>query len=124
MMRWLPWIFLGVLLNTGAQLFLKHGSKSIQGVPLTCTNAATIVGEVGRNPLIWGGLALYVLSVFNWIIVLSRVDVSAAYPLMSLGYVLTAAWGWWVLGEGVDGWRIFGILLICSGTLCIARSGA
>ena len=69
-----------------------------------------------------GGLACYVVSVGVWIVGLSRVDVSVAYPMLSLGYVVNAVAAWWLLGEAVGAMRSAGVLLILGGVWLVARS--
>ena len=69
-----------------------------------------------------GGLACYVLSVVVWILGLSRVDVSIAYPMLSLGYVLNAFAAWWLFGEVVSLQRVVGIGIILIGVYVVARS--
>ncbi|HTP71277.1 MAG TPA: EamA family transporter, partial [Burkholderiaceae bacterium] len=53
---------------------------------------------------------------------LSRVDVSLAYPMLSLGYVVNAVAAWWLLGEPVGAMRSAGVLLILGGVWLVARS--
>jgi len=69
-----------------------------------------------------GGLACYVVSVGVWIVALSRVDVSVAYPMLSLGYVVNAVAAWWLLGEPMSAMRGAGVLLILGGVWLVARS--
>ena len=92
-------------------------------------NTAVIINEYGAvgidNALptalrvlsqwpVLGGLVCYVVSVGVWIVGLSRVDVSVAYPMLSLGYVVNAFAAWWLLGEAVGAMRSAGVLLILS----------
>jgi multidrug transporter EmrE-like cation transporter len=67
-------------------------------------------------------MACYCLSIGIWLIVLSRLEVSAAYPLLSIGYIITAVVGYFFLDENVDSSRIAGIALICVGIVFISRS--
>jgi multidrug transporter EmrE-like cation transporter len=67
-------------------------------------------------------MACYCLSIGIWLIVLSRLEVSAAYPLLSIGYIITAVVGYFFLHENVDSSRIAGIALICVGIVFISRS--
>ena len=55
--------------------------------------------------------------------VLSKVDLSFAYPFLSLAYVLVAVLAWRLFGEDLNTLRIGGIALICVGTVLIAQSG-
>ena len=71
---------------------------------------------------ILAGLTCYVVSVGVWIIGLSRVDVSLAYPMLSIGYVVNAVAAWWLFGENVSLMRITGMLVIITGVWLVARS--
>jgi multidrug transporter EmrE-like cation transporter len=63
-----------------------------------------------------------VVSVAVWIIGLSRVEVSIAYPMLSLGYVVNAVAAWWLFGEALGPMRWAGMLLILAGVLVMSRS--
>jgi drug/metabolite transporter (DMT)-like permease len=56
------------------------------------------------------------------LLVLSRVDLSFAYPFLSLAYVVATLYAYFVFHEDVSAYRIAGIGLICLGTILIARS--
>ncbi|MBV8306484.1 MAG: 4-amino-4-deoxy-L-arabinose transferase, partial [Gammaproteobacteria bacterium] len=89
----------GVLLNALAQLGLKAATR-VSG-PLVAGDAG--VWERALNvlvvPSLWYAPGAYGLSVIVWLIGLSRVPVSQAYPLLSLGYVINIGLAWWLLGE-------------------------
>ncbi len=119
---WLPLVLFGVALNAAAQIALKYGAGNISKMGLTLDNALPIGKTMATNGFIWLGLALYALSVVNWVIVLSRVDVSAAYPILSLGFAVVALWGHYAFQEPLNAWRIAGIALIIGGTFCISRT--
>jgi len=115
----------GVLLNAAAQLMLKAGAASVGVISLTAgASALWRTGlQLSLHPGILGGLACYVLSVVVWIVALSRVDVSMAYPMLSVGYVVNALLAWWLFGEAVNAQRWAGIAIIIFGVVVIARSG-
>ncbi|AOY96468.1 4-amino-4-deoxy-L-arabinose transferase [Cupriavidus sp. USMAA2-4] len=115
-------IFTGVLLNACAQLLLKAGVNAVGAITLDrATLFATALRVLTQWPVL-AGLTLYVVSVGVWIVGLSRVDVSIAYPMLSLGYVVNALAAWWLFGEMIGPLRVAGILLILAGVFLIARS--
>jgi multidrug transporter EmrE-like cation transporter len=69
-----------------------------------------------------GGLGCYVISVLIWIMALSRVEVSIAYPMLSIGYVVNALAAWYLFGEAVTAQRMVGIGTIIVGVFLVARS--
>ncbi|MGH8789848.1 MAG: EamA family transporter [Cupriavidus necator] len=115
-------ILTGVLLNAAAQLFLKAGVNAIGAITLDRgTLLVTALRVLTQWPVL-AGLTLYVVSVGVWIVGLSRVDVSIAYPMLSLGYVVNALAAWWLFGEMIGPLRVAGILLILAGVFLISRS--
>lgn len=85
------------------------------------------VGEVLKgalfSPLIWLGMAIYVAGFFIWLWVLSRTDLSMAYPFVGLSFLLTMGFGAFLLDETVDTARLMGTLLIVIGCVLVGRSG-
>ena len=119
------WLMTGVLLNAAAQLMLKAGAASVGAISLSAgASALWRTGlQLSVHPGILGGLACYVVSVVVWIVALSRVDVSVAYPMLSIGYVVNALLAWWIFGEVVSLQRWLGIGVIIFGVVLVARSG-
>jgi len=121
--RYLPLIILGVMLNACAQLALKQGMRQIGDFAFSIENILPIGIKVALNPFVILAIFCYVVSVVVWLLVLSRVDVSYAYPLLSLGYIVTAFAGRLFFGEVLGPVRWTGILIICLGVYLITRSG-
>ncbi len=112
----------GVLLNAGAQLLLKAGTNSVGAFEFTGANIVPVGWKLATEPHIVGGLACYVISVVVWIMALSRVEVSIAYPLLSVGYVVNAIAAYYLFGEAVTPMRLTGIAVIIVGVWIVARS--
>jgi drug/metabolite transporter (DMT)-like permease len=101
----------GVLLNALAQLGLKAATK-VSGPLISPEGSA----------LSRGLTLIYGLSVVVWLVGLSRVPVSQAYPLLSMGYVINVGLAWWLLGEVPNIQRVVGIGVIVAGVVLVARS--
>lgn len=112
----------GVLLNAGAQLLLKAGTNSVGVFEFSRDNIVPVGWRLATEPHIVGGLACYVISVVVWVMALSRVEVSVAYPLLSIGYVVNAIAAWYLFGEAVTPMRLAGIGVIIVGVCLVARS--
>jgi drug/metabolite transporter (DMT)-like permease len=112
----------GVLLNALAQLGLKAATR-VSG-PLIGGDAGVWQRglELLSVPALWYALCAYGLSVIVWLVGLSRVPVSQAYPLLSLGYVTNIGLAWWLLGEVPNGQRVAGIGIIVLGVVLVTRS--
>lgn len=115
-------ILTGVLLNAAAQLFLKAGTNAIGHFEFSLENVLPIGMKIAFQPWIVAGLGCYVISVVVWILALSRVQVSVAYPMLSIGYVVNAAIAYWWFGEAVTPMRLVGIGVIILGVFIVARS--
>lgn len=122
MNKYLPLILAGVLLNAFAQLALKQGMRTIGHFAFQLENAPRIVLAVSSSPFILSGLVCYVISVLIWLLVLSRVEVSYAYPLLSFGYIVTALAGQFFFNETIGLTRWSGIAVICLGVWLITRT--
>jgi drug/metabolite transporter (DMT)-like permease len=112
----------GVLLNALAQLGLKAATRT--SGPLVATDSGVLERALGLLlvPSLWYALCAYGLSVIVWLVALSRVPVSQAYPLLSMGYVINIGLAWWLLGEIPNAQRVVGIGVIVLGVVLVARS--
>ncbi len=81
-----------------------------------------LVNTILHSPLILLGLFLYGVGALAWIAVLSRMDLSFAYPFLALNFVLVTLVAQVGLGEVVPLLRWFGVGIICVGVLVVARS--
>ena len=115
-------VLTGVLLNAAAQLFLKAGTNAIGHFDFALANIIPIGLKVAGQPTIIAGLACYAVSVVVWIMALSRVPVSIAYPMLSIGYVVNAGLAWYLFDEAVGPQRLAGIAVIIVGVVIVARS--
>jgi len=112
----------GVLLNAGAQLLLKAGTNRIGEFAFSMDNLVPIGTRIASSPPILAGLACYGVSVVVWILALSRVPVSVAYPMLSIGYIVNALAAWWLFGESLGAQKLVGIGFIVVGVFLVARS--
>jgi multidrug transporter EmrE-like cation transporter len=115
-------ILTGVMLNAVAQLLLKAGVQPLGELSVGLHNLLPTTIKVLMQWPIVAGLACYVISVGVWIVGLSRVEVSLAYPMLSLGYVVNALAAWWLFGEALGPMRWAGMMLILAGVLVMSRS--
>jgi multidrug transporter EmrE-like cation transporter len=115
-------ILTSVLLNACAQLFLRKTMLDVGPVTGVADVTDRFILSVLLQPAFIGGMVCYALSIIIWLFVLSKIEVSAAYPFLSIGYVVAVAIGFFYLGESVTATRIVGIALICSGLIFISQS--
>jgi len=115
-------ILTGVMLNAAAQMLLKIGMGRIGHFDLTIANALPVGLQAATSLPIIGGLLCYVISIVVWMVVLSRVEVSMAYPMVSLGYVVTALAAYFWLGEQLGPMRLAGIAVILIGVWMVGKT--
>ena len=115
-------VSVNILFNVLGQLLLKTGMNRLGNFQLSLNALIPVFIRAFLNPYILLGLGCYVTGFLIWLIVLAKAEVSYAYPLIRVGYVLTAVMGWWLLGENVTWVRISGILITCLGVFIISQS--
>jgi len=115
-------IILTVLFNTAAQIALKAGMMQIGAFSFVWSNLIPIIIKVIASPWIIFGLTIYVGSVFVWLMVLSRIPVSIAYPMSSLGYITSSIAAYYLWGENLTTIRIIGIVVILIGVYLVAKN--
>jgi len=112
-----------VLISAAAQVLLKLGMTrpaAPDGLAPAAAGWLATYGQALTSPLVWAGLMLYGLGAVLWLWVLSRLDVSLAYPMVSLGFVVTLAVGVLFLGEPFSWLRGAGCALILAGVVLLA----
>jgi len=109
-----------VFLNTIAEILMKLGMTKI-GEEIPIKGLFEYAPVILSNPYNLVGLGLYGVSAFLWFIVLSREDLSFAYPIMSLTYALVVISAFAFFGEKIPIIRIIGILLIMLGVALVAQ---
>ena len=115
-------ILLDVILNVTGQLSLKYGMAKIGNFSLSLSTLPPVFLKAATNLHVLFGLLCYGMGFMVWLIVLSKAEVSYAYPLISLGYVFTAILARVLFGEAVGATRLAGICITCIGVFLIAQS--
>ena len=112
-----------IVFLVGGQTLLKLGLNDIGGISLFEGNPVRSLRGVLNTPWIILGFALYGASAVLWLDVLSKLDFSMAFPLVSLTYVFALVIGRFLFHETVGLDRIGGVLLILCGLFIVVRSG-
>lgn len=117
-------ILISVLLSAGSQVLLKIG-MSTPAVQATLTaNGPSLASAwmVFTTPTVILGLACFGLSAISWLLVLSKIALSQAYPFVALGTLLTVAAAYFMLGEAVSPMRLAGVAAIAVGVVLVGFS--
>ena len=115
-------IFTGVMLNAAAQILMKTGTNSIGYFEFSVENVLPIGWKLASEWHIIAALFCYALSVIVWILALSRVPVSIAFPMLSMAYVVNAIAAWYLLGEAFNRPSWLGMGVIILGVIIISRA--
>jgi multidrug transporter EmrE-like cation transporter len=114
-------IVFSVSLNAVAQIALRKAMLTLGTLP-SVSEPVAFLWTFMRNVYLWGGLACYAISIVLWLAVLSSNQVSVAYPMLSIGYLIAALLSFLILGETIPPVRLGGIALICVGVILVTRT--
>ncbi|MFZ2542428.1 MAG: EamA family transporter [Gallionella sp.] len=115
-------IFTGVMLNAAAQILMKAGTNAVGHFDFTTGNILPVGIKLATEWHIITALFCYALSVIVWILALSRVPVSIAFPMLSMAYIVNAVAAWYLLGEDFSLTKAVGIGVIILGVIIISRA--
>lgn len=115
-MKTMALLLIAIVLGVTGQVLLKQGVGSDH--PINGLNNA-IVGLI-LKPMVILGFLCYGLSSVFWLIVLSRTELSYAYPMVAFGYVIVFFLSWWLFHDKVTWARVVGLALICGGVVVVA----
>jgi len=116
------YIVTSVFLSALAQISLKIGMMKFK---LVAEHTETLIQKswlIATNIYVLTGLSLYVLGMIVWLVVLTNVDVSKAYPFVGMGFIFTMMLAHFILGEQIGLVRVIGVVQIIIGVILISRS--
>lgn len=119
---WLPTALVSIAIGAVGQFLLKLAARSNGSLSLFGPGALSSLLRLLVNPYLLVGVLCFVTSMVLWVKVLGRAELSVAYPLVSLGYVVVIALSWGLLGERLSlrqavavGVIVFGVVLLGRG---------
>ena len=115
-------LFFTVGFNVAGQFLMKRGMNQVGVITNDLAAIPASFLKAFTTPAVLLGVVAYGLSSIFWLILLSRVDLSYAYPVLSLGYVAIVLVSWLLLGEQVSLARWVGVLVICLGVWLVSRT--
>lgn len=115
-------LFSAVFMGACSQMMLKAGVDKLQPIVLKPENALPLLMQVTTSGFIIGGIMGYAISMMLWLVVLSKLDLGVAYPMVSTGYLITAIGGYYFFNEALTPLRIIGILVIMLGVYLVSRT--
>lgn len=115
-------ILSSVILNAFAQLFIRQGMLKLGNISMNISELWNMIIQSISNIYIWAGMMSYAISILLWMVVLSKVNVSLAYPFLSIGYIVTAVIAYFAFNEPITIQKILGIAIICVGVVVLTYS--
>jgi len=116
------YIMISVLGGALGQILLKKGMSSMGPLTLGIRNLKNVLLSMGLNPYVICGMAVYAIGTVFWLVALSRVELSYAYPFASLSYVVMLGAAWVLFKENLTVLRLAGTAVVCLGVLLVAQS--
>lgn len=113
-------LFISISLAIAGQLLMKQGMIMFGKFPVA--QLLLKLAPLITQPYVFFGLVCYGLSAVFWLVVLSRIELSYAYPLVSIAYVVVALFSYYFFKENLSLLRWIGIITICLGVYLISRS--
>jgi multidrug transporter EmrE-like cation transporter len=111
---------ISILLAVAGQLLMKKGMMLFGAFPVSQLLVKLV--PMFLNPWVFVGFVCFGLSSIFWLVVLSRMELSLVYPMVSVAYVLVALFSWYYFKENLSVIRWAGIALIILGVFLISRS--
>lgn len=116
-------IILSVFFSSSSQLLLKKGAESlIIPTDFSTNTVIQLITDMITNIYLVSGVIFQVVALLVWIYVLKKVDVSYAYPFISIGFVFVVVMGNLIYNEPVSTTKMLGCLIICLGVFTLSKS--
>jgi drug/metabolite transporter (DMT)-like permease len=114
-------VLASILLSVCAQFALRRGALGLSQVDSGSAVISRLLAQAVTNVPLLLGFLLYFAGALLWLVVLSRWEVSKAYPLVGLGFAITTGIGWFI-GESVTPQRAIGVAAVCAGVWLVSQS--
>lgn len=113
-------LIFNVFLTVLGQILLKQGVTTVGRID-SFSEFLSKIWKILINPYVIGGISIYGFTTFVWLVILSRVKLSIAYPMLSLGYVIAIPFSWLFFKESIPRVRVIGAIIICIGVFLVAQ---
>ncbi|MDP6594590.1 MAG: EamA family transporter [Candidatus Poribacteria bacterium] len=113
-------LLFNVILSVLGQILLKQGMNQVGEISGSFQQMAPKLIQALMNPFVIGGIGVYGSTTLIWLVVLSRIKLSVAYPMISLGYIFSILFSWLLFKEDVPKIRVLGAFVICIGVYLVS----
>ncbi|MEW6202081.1 MAG: SMR family transporter [bacterium] len=115
-------LFTSIAFAITGQLLMKAGILRVEGIDFSRGNIPGQMLRLVTCPQIIFGLVVFAVSMIFYLAAISKLDISMAYPMVSINYVLIQIFSKIFFHEKINLYRVFGVLFIISGVVLISRS--
>ena len=113
-------LLFNVILSVLGQILLKQGMNQVGEISGSFQQMAPKLIQALMNPFVIGGIGVYGSTTLIWLVLLSRIKLSVAYPMISLGYIFSILFSWLLFKEDVPKIRVLGAFVICIGVYLVS----
>ncbi|MCL5264813.1 MAG: EamA family transporter [Chloroflexi bacterium] len=121
-MKYYAMLLAAVSLSVTGELLLKHGMNQVGVLSLHPDNIVAGLWRSFTSPFVLLGFAAVFGGSIFWLSIISRVQLSYAYPMLSLSYVIVLLASWLLLNEQFSPVRVLGVLIVCLGVFVVSRT--
>jgi len=109
------YVGLTVAFTVYGQMILKWAIGRQGGLPVEESDRFIALLKMLLDPWIISGFAAAFLASLAWMAAVSKLDLSHAYPFMSLNFVIVVFLSGWLFGEPLTAMKLAGLGLIVAG---------
>jgi len=116
-------ILFGELWGTAGQVLFKRSVNSLEAPDLRSFKSyLAFARDILRMPAVWSGFGMIGIGVAIWLMALAQANLSLAFPIDSMQYIVALIFSRIFLGERIDNMKLLGTLLIIAGIVLVAMS--
>lgn len=111
----LIWLFSSIFLGAGGQILLKYGVNQLGEIDLRRTGIIFTIFSIFTNLFIILGICFFMVSMVLWIKAVSTMELSGAYPSVSISYIIVFLFSVAVFNESFTAGKIIGLFFVVAG---------
>ncbi|MEM0333749.1 MAG: EamA family transporter [Candidatus Aenigmatarchaeota archaeon] len=114
-------IFTSILFGVFGQISLKHGMNNLGPLEIKDIFSRKLFSIIFEK-FVFIGIVFYLIATLIWLVILSKIELSTAYPMLAIGYVIIALLSKFLLNENLTLLKFVGIILISVGVFLVLKS--
>ncbi|MEM5875413.1 MAG: EamA family transporter [Candidatus Aenigmatarchaeota archaeon] len=114
-------ILTSILFGVFGQISLKHGMNNLGPLEIKDIFSRKLFSIIFEK-FVFIGIVFYLIATLIWLVILSKIELSTAYPMLAIGYVIIALLSKFLLNENLTLLKFVGIVLISVGVFLVLKS--